>query len=751
MPRSLKGLLLGIAVGLFGAVLALTPLGQDFEKHTGLDWLFFVRGPVSPPPDVAVIAVNERDIAGLGLPMLPRDWSRVVHGELIRRLVELGAATIVFDMDFQRPKEPEDDAAFADAVAESNRVVLFERLDGKRQPLFDAGGRQTGTVWVEERVPPIPVLADAARALAPFPVPKVQVNVYQYWAFKPSAGYAATMPAAALQLYALPVHHLWMDLLSQSGAQVIDGLPRTADAVGRADAVRQLMSSLYESFARDPGLSDRVRKHLSAASGTHGFEQAQRLLTALTGLYGGEDQRYLNFYGPPGTIPNIPFNAVFQNNPSALPDVSGKAVFVGFSDLYDPGQPDRFYTVFTNKHGVDLSGVEIAATAFANLLTDSALVETGPLATAGMLLLFGAVFGGGVYWLRASRAIPLALLLGGFYVLAVQNLFDTYALWLPLAIPVLLQLPAALFAGLLGHYLSEASARRKLKAVFGQYVPPEIVEEMSRDSDQSFSVEGESRELSVLFCDVRGFTTISEGLAADELKQLLNHFFTPMTRIIFEHRGTIDKYVGDMVMAFWGAPMHDAGHAQHAVEAALEMLAQLSDMQPEFAARNWPALTIGIGINTGTMNVGDMGSEYRRAYTVIGDAVNLGSRLEGLTKHYGVQLVISEFTAAALEDVLLRKLDRVTVKGRQEPVTIYEVVSLAGQAAASLSEEIAASNRALENYFRGDWAAARRAFGELHSAAAQHGFYSLLLRRIDALESRGIGPGWDGVFEHTSK
>jgi len=751
MRRLVKSLFLGTAIGLIGAVLALSSPGQDFEKHTGLDWLFLVRGPVSPPPDVAVVAINERDIAGLGLPTLPRDWSRNVHGQLIRRLVELGAATIVFDMDFQRPKNAQDDAVFAAAVAESNRVVMFERLDGKRQPLFDADGRQAGTVWVEETVPPIPELADAARALAPFPVPKVQVNVYQYWAFKPSAGYVGTMPSAALQVYALPAQQLWMDLLARSGAQGIDSLPRTADDVGRAGDVRRLMLGLHESFLRDPGLSARVRKQLSASPGQYGSEQMRRLLKALTGLYGGNDQRFLHFYGPPGTIPNIPFNRVLKDDAAGLPDLSGKAVFVGFSDLYDPGQPDRFYTVFTNQDGVDLSGVEIAATAFANLLTDSALAETGRLATAGILLLFGFVFGCGIYVMRASRAIPLALLLGGFYVLAVQYVFNAYALWLPLAIPMLLQLPVALFAGLLGHYLSEASARRRLKAVFGQYVPPEIVEEMSRESDQDFSVDGESREMSVLFCDVRNFTTISEALAADELKQLLNHFFTPMTRIIFEHRGTIDKYVGDMVMAFWGAPMHDAGHAQHAVEAALHMLAKLYDMQDGFAARNWPALGIGIGINTGTMNVGDMGSEYRRAYTVIGDAVNLGSRLEGLTKHYGVQLIVSEFTASALQGVLLRKLDRVTVKGKQEPVTIFEAVRLAEQAAATLSAEVAASNRALEHYFRGDWAEARHAFRELHEAVPQHGFYKLLLRRIDELESRDVGPLWDGVFEHTSK
>ena len=167
----------------------------------------------------------------------------------------------------------------------------------------------------------------------------------------------------------------------------------------------------------------------------------------------------------------------------------------------------------------------------------------------------------------------------------------------------------------------------------------------------------------MLFCDIRGFTTISESLAADELKQLLNFFFTPMTRIIFEQRGTIDKYVGDMIMAFWGAPVHDNNHQQHAVEAAMAMLNQLAKMQPEFSERNWPEVNIGIGINTGMMNVGDMGSEYRRAYTVIGDAVNLGSRLEGLTKYYGVQLIVSETTAAGLDGILLRRLDRAKVKG----------------------------------------------------------------------------------------
>ncbi|HYQ70437.1 MAG TPA: adenylate/guanylate cyclase domain-containing protein, partial [Gammaproteobacteria bacterium] len=550
---------------------------------------------------------------------------RSVHGILIDRLVELGASVILFDMDFQRPKSAEHDTEFARSVERAGRVVLFERLEGKRQPIYDVSGAQTGTIWVEELVPPIPELADAAKALAPFPVPKVQVNVYQYWPFKPSAGYVATLPAAALQVHALPVQQRWMKLLEQSGAEGIQDLPREAAGVGRAAGVRRLMQTLHDVFANDPGLGARIRGRLSGDNAPVTLTPAERrLVTALTGLYEGATNRYLNFYGPPGTVPNIPYSAVFEEDPDKVPDFTGKVLFVGLSDLYDPGQPDRFYTVFTNDDGVDLSGVEIAATAFANLLTDNSLTTAGPLATAVILLLVGLVLGSGIYLLPASLAIPLALLLSGLYVAIVQYAFNAGGIWLPLAIPVLLQLPAALFVGLLAQYLTEAHGRRRLKAVFGQYVPPEIVDEMSRNPDEEFSVEGESRELSVLFCDIRSFTTISESLAADELKQLLNHFFTPMTRIIFEKRGTIDKYVGDMIMAFWGAPVHDHLHHQHAVEAALAMLDKVMEMRPEFSARDWPEVNIGIGINTGMMNVGDMGSEYRRAYTVIGDAVNLG-------------------------------------------------------------------------------------------------------------------------------
>jgi adenylate cyclase len=350
---------------------------------------------------------------------------------------------------------------------------------------------------------------------------------------------------------------------------------------------------------------------------------------------------------------------------------------------------------------------------------------------------------------------PLAILLISLLMLTLVTalnlwVWSGYGLVLAIVAPLLLITSIGTFDLAYG-FLVEARSRRQLKAIFGQYVPPDIVHEMNKNPTGNFAVEGESRELSVLFCDIRGFTTISETLAADELKKMLNFFFTPMTRIIFERRGTIDKYVGDMIMAFWGAPVQDADHRRHAVLAALEMLETLEALQPELQAHHWPPIDIGIGINSGMMNVGDMGSEYRRAYTVIGDAVNLGSRLEGLTKFYGVRLIISESTADGLDDLTLRYLDRVKVKGKNEPVDIYEPVGLSDVLSAERAAEVAESNAAMEYYYAADWEHAASAFSSLQRTWPERKFYSLYLDRISDLKQQGTQPGWDGVFVHTAK
>lgn len=299
-------------------------------------------------------------------------------------------------------------------------------------------------------------------------------------------------------------------------------------------------------------------------------------------------------------------------------------------------------------------------------------------------------------------------------------------------------------------FLREERGKKALKEMFGQYVPPAHIEAMLSHPER-YNFDGESKELSVLFSDIRNFTTFSERLGATELKTLLNDFFTPLTGIIFEHGGTIDKYVGDMVMAFWGAPLDDARHREHAVTAALRMLQAVQVLKPAFRARGLPEIDIGIGINSGMMNVGDMGSTYRRAYTVLGDAVNLGSRLEGITQAYGVNLLIGENTHAGLEGVLCRRIDCVSVKGREQPVNIYQPLCLLAEASVAQRVLVREHELAYQHYLERNWEAARAGFAALQEEDPQSALYRLYLQRIDVLSRQQLPENWDGTYTFASR
>ncbi|MDD9893624.1 MAG: adenylate/guanylate cyclase domain-containing protein, partial [Gammaproteobacteria bacterium] len=299
-------------------------------------------------------------------------------------------------------------------------------------------------------------------------------------------------------------------------------------------------------------------------------------------------------------------------------------------------------------------------------------------------------------------------------------------------------------------YAVESRKKRHLSKVFGQYIPEELVADLDA-SEEEVSLEGENREMSVLFSDVRSFTSISEGLDPVELTQLMNEFLTPITRVIHENRGTIDKYMGDAVMAFWGAPLHDDDHAYHSVTAGMKMIEALDALQPHFKSKGWPEIKVGVGVNSGPMNVGNMGSEFRMAYTVLGDTVNLGSRLEGLTKQYGVQFIVSEITAQAAPQYLYRELDAVRVKGKQEPVRIFEPVGGVEAASEAEMEEIGLWNQVLEYYRFQQWQKAKEGLKTLAETYPERMVYDLYVERIELFEAESPGEDWDGVFTHTSK
>ncbi len=299
-------------------------------------------------------------------------------------------------------------------------------------------------------------------------------------------------------------------------------------------------------------------------------------------------------------------------------------------------------------------------------------------------------------------------------------------------------------------FLAESQTRKVIKGMFDQYVPPAHIDQMLDDPDE-YSFDGESKELTVLFSDIRSFTTISESLSATELKTMLNEFFTPITEIIFKHQGTIDKYIGDLVMAFWGAPLDDPDHRRNAVLAALDMLQKVEELKAEFKDKGFPECNVGVGVNSGIMNVGDMGSTYRRSYTVLGDAVNLGSRLEGLTKEYGVKLLIGEETAKGLDGFLLRLIDKVKVKGKNEAIECYEPLCELDKADEKQKASVADFHEALNCYHGQDWDGAEQRLKALLENEPGCILYEVYLGRIETLRLEELPEDWDGSYTFTHK
>lgn len=401
--------------------------------------------------------------------------------------------------------------------------------------------------------------------------------------------------------------------------------------------------------------------------------------------------------------------------------------------------------------GATYPGVEIHANLIAGILDGS--VKQKPSYVLGaevvQLLFFGGLMAFLLPLLSPLRSSLLMAVTLAFILTLNFWLWQSAALVLPLASSLFLV--ATLFAlNMSWGYFVESRTKRQLTGLFGQYVPPELVDEMARDPEH-YSMEGRKEELTVLFSDVRGFTTISEGLDPKELAQLMNAYLGPMTSIIRRNRGTLDKYIGDAIMAFWGAPVADADHARHAVLTALEMQREMQKLAEPFQARGWPALHIGVGVNTGTMTVGDMGSPVRQAYTVMGDAVNLASRLEGLTKEYGVGIVVGEATRDLLKDIVFRELDRVRVKGKDEPVAIYEPLGVAGEVPREVMDELKLWQHALRLYRAQDWDGAEVQLYNLLQRHPDVRLYQLYSERIQYLRANPPGENWDGVTTFKTK
>lgn len=451
------------------------------------------------------------------------------------------------------------------------------------------------------------------------------------------------------------------------------------------------------------------------------------------------------YRGPEGSFPYISVKDII-NKSIAVEELKGRIVILGTSA---PGLQDLRSTPVDSA----LPGVEVHANIITGILDQR--IPYQPSYILGVELFIIVVIGL-LMMLVCNYLSPITTML---FTSTLVGLYITFNLFLWqkgiivfIASPLLLILLTFIVHMSWG-FVAEHSTKNTVKKLFGQYVPPDLVDEMV-NKPELVTQEGQSRELTVLFADIRGFTTISESLTPQELSELLNKFLTPLTKVIYDERGTIDKYMGDCIMSFWGAPIPDNNHAEQGIISALTMLEKVEQLKDVFAAKGWPEVKVGIGLNTGMMSVGNMGSEYRMAYTVLGDAVNLGARLEGLTKQYGVSLIVSEFTKAAAPNFIYRQLDRVKVKGKDEAVTIYEVLGLTDNVSDVIKHEIKQFHQAYALYCEQRWDEASLILTALADQNKQNTIAILYQTYLDRIKEYKLSPpdkDWNGVYSHTKK
>ena len=424
--------------------------------------------------------------------------------------------------------------------------------------------------------------------------------------------------------------------------------------------------------------------------------------------------------------------------------LKGKIVLLGTTA---PGLQDLRVTPV----GEAYAGVEVHANVLSGLLDgkifykpDYAMgYEVVVLVLAGLALAFTLPL------LSAHRAVLVSVVVIALLVLLNFWLYLGAGLVLPLASALVMALTAFALNMSYGYFV-ESRSKRELANLFGTYVPPELVDEMVKDP-ASYSMKATNKELTVMFCDMRGFTKMSERMEPTQLQALLNAVFSRLTDLIRANRGTIDKYMGDCVMAFWGAPVDTPNHAQLAVKTAIEMAAAVRRINEEHRASGIPEIGIGIGLNTGTMCVGDMGSDIRLAYTVIGDSVNLGSRLEGLSKTYGVEIVVSESTRRLAPDFGWQELDKVRVKGKEQAVAIFSPLGALSQPEKAQTDEARTWAALVKAYRAQDWDKCDLMLLNLQRLNAKKYLYELYSERVASMRLLPFDPGWDGATNFETK
>jgi len=676
--------------------------------------------PLSADPRIVIVDIDDSSLNEFGR----WPWPRNQMADLVDKLYKLGATVVAFDILFSEPEKniaEEVLMKIKTPIASREKIIQSFDYDAMLAKSLSQGDSILATVFS-------PNAADVSIGTLPSPL----------LTLTPEEVTSLTLPLMKHYISNIEI----LEKAAKNGA-FINSTPDT-DAVIRFNPLfLRYENSIYPSLALKAAsrylLTEKAKLQIGTYRGkkiVEGIHLDQFYIPT-----DPEGRILVPFRGPPYSFSYISAKDILQDRISSEA-IATKLIFLGSSatavgDLL----PTAIAPVFP--------GVEIQASIASGIL--DRYLPFAPAWGKGISITLTLVLGILLAYLFARLHVFLTSLIACSLLLALvvshQWILKKGVLF-PL-VPSLLTVAFLYLFNLIYGFFIEARKRKEMRSIFELYVPPSYINLMLKKGEP-LSLEGDAKEITVLFSDIQDFTKISEPLTPKEVKNLINRVFTPMTQIIFNGQGTIDKYVGDMIMAFWGAPLENTRHAYDAISAAFMMLQEvgkISDLPTK------EPLHFRIGINTGIMNVGDMGSQFRRAYTVVGDAVNFGSRLEQLCKFYHLHLLVGEKTREQTEnDFLFRQIDRVRVAGKEVAENIYEPLCLKAKATKESFKMAEAHNQALQMYFAQDWKASAHAFSELQKSDPKYReLYQIYLDRIETFLSAPPLNNWDGAHTFTTK
>jgi adenylate cyclase len=523
----------------------------------------------------------------------------------------------------------------------------------------------------------MPSLAQSAVALAPFPLPKVPVKVSQYWTFKTEAGDTPTLPVVVFQIFGLQVYEEFIQLLKKVSPPRAEKLPHNKDVILAAGGVENVIREIRGIFEDEPLIAKSMLRELQKERILTTNSKKIQILKSLIKMYQSPDSSYLSFYGPPGTITTIPYYQVVQiqekgNLRQREFDFNGKAIFVGLSERSPNEQKDGFHTVFSESSGLDISGVEIAATAFANLLEDRAVQPLSFWPYITTLLLWGVVMGMVCHLFPTFIAAMSVLGLMVLYFIVALYQFKTAGNWYTFVIPLLIQSPLAFLSSVVWKEIEVNKERQNIRKALGYYVPDKVADQLARNVEDLEA----SKQLVYgicLYTDAEQYTKVSEPMNPMELHNLMNKYYGVLFKPIKQHGGVVSDIVADSMLAIWVMEHPDSALKNRACQAALDIAKAVDQFNRDQPSDKWK-LPTRIGLHSGDIFLGTIGAMDHYEYTPLGDIVNTAQRIEDLNKSLGTRILVSEEMTDQIDGFLTRELGKFQLKGKMKPISIYELV-----------------------------------------------------------------------------